>query len=53
MTCGHANLIRNGELMTGNHAVTAPAVALLGAGSMSATVGVVLKKLAPALNIEM
>src|SRR5216684_5162052 len=39
--------------MTGNHAVTEPDVVLVGAGIMSATLGVFLKELEPALNIEM
>src|SRR3977135_667759 len=39
--------------MTGDHAVTAPDVVLVGAGIMSATLAVCLKELEPALNIEM
>jgi len=39
--------------MMGNHAATETDVALVGAGIMSATLGVFLKELAPALRIEM
>src|SRR5438132_3045648 len=39
--------------MTGNRTVTETDVVLVGAGIMSATLGVLLKELEPALNIEM
>jgi malate dehydrogenase (quinone) len=39
--------------MTRNHAATETDVALVGAGIMSATLGVFLKELAPSLSIEM
>src|SRR5437016_1547842 len=39
--------------MIGNRAVTEPDVILVGAGIMSATLGVFLKELEPALDIEM
>jgi malate dehydrogenase (quinone) len=39
--------------MIANHAVTDPDVVLVGAGIMSATLGVFLKELEPALNVEM
>ena len=39
--------------MFGNHAVTEPDVVLIGAGIMSATLGVFIKELEPALNVEM
>jgi malate dehydrogenase (quinone) len=39
--------------MIGNYAITEPDVALVGAGIMSATLGVFLKELEPTLNIEM
>jgi malate dehydrogenase (quinone) len=50
---GQANLIRQEKLMIGNHAVTEPDVVLIGAGIMSATLGVFIKELEPALNVEM
>ena len=39
--------------MIGNQAVTEPDVVLVGAGIMSATLGMFLKELQPALDIEM
>jgi malate dehydrogenase (quinone) len=39
--------------MIENHALTEPDVVLVGAGIMSATLGVFLKELEPALNVEM
>ena len=39
--------------MIGDHAVSEPDVVLVGAGIMSATLGVFLKELDPTLNIEM
>src|ERR1700680_2276081 len=39
--------------MVGHHTVNEPDVALVGAGIMSATLGVFLKELEPSLNIEM
>ena len=43
----------HGAVMTGNGNVSEPDVVLIGAGIMSATLGVLLKEIEPALNIAM